>query len=171
MRLEDAILGLAAMPAALEKRVAGLDEDQQRYKPGPETFSVLENVCHLRDIEVEGYARRLGLLLREDDPLLPDLNGSALARERRYNEQPLQPALEAFSSMRRRCLAILADVSQEELKRRGRFENVGVVTLEGLLELWMEHDREHLKDMDLLLPMLQEPIPTQPTQPSRSLRT
>jgi len=171
MRLENAIVELAGMPAGLEKRVAGLSEEQLRYKPGPDTFSVLENVCHLRDIEVEGYARRLGLLLREDDPLLPDLDGSALARERRYNEQPLRAALEAFSSMRRRCLATLADVTQEELKRRGRFENVGVVTLEGLVELWIAHDREHVRDLDQLLPMLQQPHGAQEAKPSKSLLT
>jgi hypothetical protein len=171
MRLEDAIPELAGMPAALEKRATGLSDDQLRYKLGSDTFSVLENVCHLRDIEVEGYARRLGLLLREDDPLLPDLNGSVLARERRYNEQPLRPALDAFTSMRRRCLATLADVTPEELTRRGRFENVGPVTLGRLLELWIEHDQEHLRDLDQLLPSLQEPFTARPSKPTRSLRT
>lgn len=160
---------LARMPDELPRRLEGLSEAQLRFKPNPDAFSVLENVCHLRDIEVEGYARRLGLMLREDHPRLQDLDGAALARERAYNEQPLEPALEAFLSMRRRCLAILADLTPEEFSRRGEFEHVGEVTLGRLLELWVVHDREHLKELDELLPLLHEPHTGRPTGPSRSL--
>lgn len=169
MELEEAIDALAGTPAALEQRVQGLTDEQLRFKPRADAFSVLENVCHLRDIEVEGYGRRLGLMLREKNPSLPDLDGAALARERRYNEQPLRPALDAFLSMRRRCLATLADVRPKELARRGHFENVGEVTLGRLLELWVGHDREHMKELDDLLPMLLKPLAGQQTKPSLSL--
>jgi len=164
------IAALARMPAELQQRLSGLTEAQLRFKPTPDVFSVLENVCHLRDIEVEGYARRLGLLLREDHPLLPDLDGTALARVRAYNEQPLKPALDAFLSMRRRCLDILEDLGPEEFARRGEFENVGEVTLGRLLEIWVEHDGGHLKELDELLPLLHSHQTGQQAKPSQSLR-
>lgn len=170
MRHEDAIAALAHMPEALRSRLAGLSEEQLHVKPAADVFSVLESVCHLRDIEVEGYGRRLGLLLREDHPRLPDLDGTALARERHYNDQELRPALEAFLNMRRRCLEILASVTPEQLERRGHFKNVGEVTLAGMLELWVEHDRGHLQELDTLLPLLQVPQTGRP-KPSRSLTT
>lgn len=169
MRLEDARDSLAAMSDALQRRLTGLTEAELRFKPGAETFSVLENVWHLRDIEVEGYARRLGLLLQAENPLLPDLDGSALARERRYNNQPLQPALEAFLASRRANLAILAHVTPAQLERRGTFENVGEVSLARLLQLWVEHDQGHLKELDELLPILREPRAGHTTKPSQSL--
>jgi hypothetical protein len=169
MRLEDALATLAAMPEALRLRLAGLTDAQLRFKPGTDTFSVLENVWHLRDIEVEGYAHRLTLLLREENPLLPDLDGSALARERRYNSQPLQPSLDAFVASRRASLAILADVTPAQLERRGLFENVGEVSLSRLLELWVEHDHGHLKELDDLLPILREPLAGHKPKPSQSL--
>lgn len=170
MHHQDAIATLARMPEALQSRLKGLSEEQLHVKPTQDVFSVLESVCHLRDIEVEGYGRRLGLLLREDRPRLPDLDGTALARERRYNDQELRPALEAFLNMRRRCLEILATVSPEQLERRGHFENVGEVTLAGLLDLWVEHDRGHIQELDALLPLLQVPQTGRP-KPSRSLTT
>lgn len=169
MRPEDALASLAAMPDALQRRLAGLTDTQLRFKPGADTFSVLENVWHLRDIEVEGYARRLTLLLREENPLLSDLDGSALARERRYNSQPLQPALDAFVGSRRASLAMLADVTPAQLKRRGSFENVGEVSLARLMELWVEHDQGHLKELDDLLPILREPRAGHTPKPSQSL--
>lgn len=169
MRLEDIRASLAAMPDALQRRLTDLTDAELRFKPGTETFSVLENVWHLRDIEVEGYARRLRLLLQEENPLLPDLDGSALARERRYNSQPLQPALETLLVSRRGSLAILADVTPAQLARRGTFENVGEVSLGRLLELWVEHDQGHLKELDELLPILREPRAGLKPKPSQSL--
>lgn len=157
MRLEDAIPALRTTPDELEKRVLRLSEAQLRFKPRAEVFSVLENVCHLRDIEVEGYAVRLRLMLETEDPLLPDLDGSRLARERRYNEQPFAPALETFLIARRGNLQRLAAAGEADLERRGRFENVGHVTLGRLLELWAEHDRGHLQELDALLASLLEP--------------
>jgi DinB superfamily len=167
MRLEDAIAALRSMPAALEQRLAGLSETQLRFKPGGDSFSVLESICHLRDIEVEGYARRLRLLLETEDPVLPDLDGSALARERRYNQQPFQPALETFLIARRGNLQRLAAATEADLGRGGRLENVGDVTLERLLDLWVEHDRGHLKELDDLLQVLREP--SRKPKPSLSL--
>lgn len=155
------------MPVALEQRIAGLSETQLRFKPGTDSFSVLESVCHLRDIEVEGYARRLRLLLETQDPVLTDLDGSALARERRYNEQPFGPALETFIIARRGNLQRLAAATEADLVRRGRLENVGDVTLERLLDLWVEHDRGHLQELDDLLRALQEP--SHKPKPSLSL--
>ena len=169
MQLEHALAALTAMPDALQRRLAGLTEAELRFKPGTDTFSVLENVCHLRDIEVEGYARRLALLLREDNPLLPDLDGTALARERRYNSQPLQPALDAFTASRQASLAILTEVNPTQLERRGLFENVGEMSLAQLLELWVEHDQGHLKELDELLPILREPRAGHTPKPSQSL--
>lgn len=169
MRLEEALFALRSMPEELERRVAGLSDAQLRFKPAADVFSVIENVCHLRDIEVEGYACRLRLMLESDDPMLPDLDGSALAKVRRYHLQPFAPALETFLIARRGNLQRLAAASEADLSRRGRFENVGELTLGRLLELWVEHDRGHLQELDSLLEALRD-LSHQP-KPSLSLTT
>jgi hypothetical protein len=169
MEPADAIAALAAMPDALQRRLAGLTDAQLRFKPAGDVFSVLENVCHLRDIEAEGYARRLELLLREPHPTLPDIDGSALARQRSYNSQPLQSALEAFIATRRGCLKTLEDVTPAELGRSGHFENVGEVSLAKLLQLWVGHDHSHIQELDELLPMLRDSGTGGRPKPSLSL--
>lgn len=169
MKLDDALAALRSMPAALEERLAGLSETQLRFKPGTDSFSVLESICHLRDIEVEGYALRLRLLLETENPALPDLDGNALARERRYDRQPFQPALETFLIARRGNLQRLAAATEADLGRRGRLEKVGEVTLGRLLELWVDHDRGHVQELDDLLQGLREPA--QKPKPSLSLTT
>ncbi|HEV2213115.1 MAG TPA: DinB family protein [Gammaproteobacteria bacterium] len=170
MEIKAAFDALSEMPRALESRIAGLSERELRFKPGTDTFSVLENVCHLRDIEVDGYALRLQLLLTQEYPLLPDINGSELAEARRYNSQAFQPALQAFVDARHGCLGVLANLTPADLAREGHFENVGDVTLGRLLELWVAHDRDHIKDLDDLLAVLRDPARNKP-KPSLSLTT
>ena len=170
MELAATLSALTAMPDALQERLTGLSDQQLRFKPGADTFSVLENVCHLRDIEVEGYAQRLQLLLTQDYPLLPDLNGAELAEERDYNSQKLRPALQGFIDARHGCIAVIANLTAADLVREGHFENVGDVTLGRLLELWVAHDKDHLKELDELLLVLRDPTARKP-KPSLSVAT
>ncbi|MBU6421769.1 MAG: DinB family protein, partial [Gammaproteobacteria bacterium] len=87
MSLTDAIVELRKMPETLGQQVADLTDVQLHFQPEGGYFSVLENVCHLRDIEREGYSLRLQRMLVEEHPALPDINGGQLARERQYSEQ------------------------------------------------------------------------------------
>ena len=64
------------------KDVADLTNAQLRFQPRGGYFSILENICHLRDIEIEGYGVRLRRLRAEAHPTLPDINGDQLALER-----------------------------------------------------------------------------------------
>jgi hypothetical protein len=138
---------LAAMPERVRALVSGVCDEELSRKPAPDVFSLRENVLHLRDIDVEGYEKRVLLLLNESDPFLPDLDGARLAEERDYNNQPLEPALDAFAASRARSISRLRDA---DLDRSGSFEGVGRVTLRQLLELWVEHDAGHLKEMQSL---------------------
>lgn len=149
--LEELATLLAEMPATVRNLVAGLSESMARWKPKPDEFSAVEHVCHLRDIEVEGYAARIGKILREELPALPDLNGSRLAAERQYNEQNLSEALEAFTNARLDNARVIKSLTAEQLSRRGMFENVGQMTLEKLLQMMREHDEAHLKELSDLL--------------------
>lgn len=148
MSLTETIAALRKMPETLRQQVAGLTEAQLHYQPEGGYFSVLENVCHLRDIEIEGYGVRLKRILAEDHPTLPDINGGQLARERRYNEQLLQPALDAFIQARHANLKILEKVTEPQLARTAHLEGVGEITLGRLLELWVEHDRGHAHELE-----------------------
>jgi hypothetical protein len=149
--LASAIDSLASMPSRVRSLVVGLSEALLSYTPGPETFSIRENVAHLRDIDLLGYEQRVARTLDEEQPQLPDLDGAALAIERDYAHQPVGPALDAFAASRARSIARLLRATDTDLERTAFYEGTGVVTLRRILELWLEHDAEHLRDMELLL--------------------
>ncbi len=145
--LVEAISHLSATPQQAEDLMRGLSDEQLSWKPGPDVFSVRENVWHLRDIDVEGYAHRIRLILDEEHPTLPDVPGGKLARERNYNAQPVQPALDDLRRSRATSVGRLQDCSIQDLDRKAEMQGVGVIDLRRLLELWMEHDAGHIRDI------------------------
>lgn len=54
MELKQAIAMLSGMPDNLKRRLDNLNDEQLHLKPDGGYFSILENICHLRDIEIEG---------------------------------------------------------------------------------------------------------------------
>jgi hypothetical protein len=142
---------LAATPDRVRLLVEGVCEAELSRKPAPDVFSLRENVLHLRDIDIEGYEKRIAHILDEERPFLSDVDGAELARQRDYNNQPLEPALRAFAQSRALSIERLGAITPADLDRLADFEGVGTVTLRRLLELWIEHDAGHIADMEALL--------------------
>jgi hypothetical protein len=117
-------------------------------------FSILENVCHLRDIEIEGYSIRIDRILKEYNPFLSDLDGSRLAIERDYNRQSLNEAITSFTAARKQNLAVLNAATEEQFAREGELEGVGNVSLAKLVEMMCDHDEGHIEDMQRLSRLL-----------------
>src|SRR5262249_4900977 len=142
--LESAARRLQQFPSIVRRMLVGLPDDVLRSKPSAD-FSIAENICHLRDIEREGYSVRLRRLLDEEQPRLPNIDGARLARDRGYNSQPVPAALEDFAAERMGNVGVILGLQLEQLGRAGLLETVGEITVERLLGIMEEHDREHLQ--------------------------
>jgi transcriptional regulator with XRE-family HTH domain len=146
-----AAASLGAMPAKLKGIVASVAEGAWRSKPSSGGFSLVEHVCHLRDIDGDGYRLRLERMLAEQCPTLPDLDGDALARERDYQSADLATALTTFTATRLAIVARLAKLSPDERRRTGLMAGTTEITVEGLVEIMTAHDSEHLDQLDDLV--------------------
>ncbi len=143
--LDELARKLEETPATVRNLVGQAQDSVLRWKKSSAEFSMLENVCHLRDIEQEGYAARIQKLLRETKPALPDINGDQLAVDRKYNAQPLEPAIAAFTDARLANVRIIRNLTAEQLSRSGTLQTVGEITLENLLSMMREHDEDHVR--------------------------
>ena len=148
--LHELIATLARTADTIAAQIAGMSDADLRRRKDDYGFSVVETVCHLRDIEVEGYTVRIDRLLNEDQPSLPDIDGGRLAAERDYNSQNIAEALAAFAQARARNVLRLRDLAPEQVVRAGTLEGVGAVTLEELLLMMQEHDAGHTEDLSIL---------------------
>ena len=142
---ENLLAFLEETPEVIRSLTENLPVTELRQKPAKEEFSFLEHVCHLRDIEREGYCVRIAKLLSEEQPFLTDIDGDRLAQERNYNSQIFDEALSAFERVRKKNIQTIRPLPPENLKRIGIFQNVGTITLEQLLSMMREHDNEHLR--------------------------
>jgi hypothetical protein len=117
-----------------------------RERSGHNTWSVVEHICHLRDIEKEGYAVRITKLLTEDQPLLENIDGDKLAVERAYINQDFKEALDTFTNARAVNIGAIRDLSADQLSKSGMFDNSPLSLLD-LLNKMREHDHEHLNEL------------------------
>ena len=138
---------LAQTPEIIARQIATLSSEELRRKNSAGEFSAVENVCHLRDLEVEAYALRINRILNEQEPSLPDFDGGRVAVERDYNRQDVQEALKAFALARKQNVNTLRQLARAGLTREGILEGVGRVSLKGLLLMMREHDEGHLQTL------------------------
>ncbi len=110
-------------------------------------FSFVEQACHLRDLEVEGYAVRIRRLLDEDCPRLDGFDGTRVAAERDYASQDFGDALARFREARLENARAVADLDDARLARRGVFDGTTEVTLGGVLAMMRQHDEDHLEQL------------------------
>jgi len=157
--LSKAIETLSATPSRAAELTRGLSEEQLSRRVNPEFFSLRESVLHLRDIDVEGYEPRIRRILSEETPVLPDVKGAQLAIDRKYNEQAVAPALADLTRSRAASIERLESCNEADLERTAEMEGSGAVTLRRLLEMWMQHDADHLNDMVQLRRAVEENVP------------
>lgn len=144
------IAGIAATPARLEALVASTARDAWTRRPDNGGFSLLEHVCHLRDIDADGYCQRVERILTEAWPDLPEIDGDALAEQRDYQNLDLMGALTSFCCTRRQLARRLSGLVPAERCRAGRLAGHLEVTIEGLVHFMLAHDREHLWQLEAL---------------------
>jgi hypothetical protein len=141
---------LEETPGAVRQLTIDMPERDLKWKPSENELSALEQVCHLRDLELEGYGVRIRKLLTETGPSLPDFDGGRIARERDYNSQEFETALRDFARARKDNISAVETLSPDQLNLSGVLEGVGEITLARLLRLMREHDKSHLEELRLL---------------------
>ncbi|MBV8520048.1 MAG: DinB family protein [Acidobacteria bacterium] len=141
---------LRSFPATLRAIYQSVPADRMRQRAGDGNFALVEQFWHLGDLEVEGFGARIDRILREDEPSLPDFNGLAIARERRYIERDPAQGLQRFEEARRANLERLASLDDASWLRAGHQEGAGRVTLRRVVEMMAAHDAEHAEEIRVL---------------------
>jgi hypothetical protein len=116
-----------------------------------ESFTAIEQICHVRDIEINGYHTRFRRLLDEIDPTLDSIDGYALVKERHYADSDPAIVFDEIRAARRQTLRLIQGLTSEQLTRTGYFEGYGWLTVTGLVHYLCSHDQQHLSGLQWLL--------------------
>ncbi|MBI3716026.1 MAG: DinB family protein [Betaproteobacteria bacterium] len=155
--LDVTLAALAAFPDQLERHFAAFAPGREDWKPESwegipsESLSAREQICHVRDIEIDGYQVRFRRLLNESRPTLASLDTYALVKERNYAGADAKAMLAQFRAARRETLQQLGGLSDEQLSRPGHFDDYGEVTLLSMIHYLCSHDQQHLAGLQWLL--------------------
>lgn len=147
---------LAAFPAQLEAHFNCFPSSHQNWRPRSwegipsERLTAIEQLCHVKDIEIEGYQVRFRRTRADSNPVLPDLPGELMARERRYADADARRVLKEFADARAATVAAIRAFSDTELSRPATFEGQPT-TLAGLVHFLCSHDCQHLSGLQWLL--------------------
>jgi hypothetical protein len=129
---------LASFPQQLEAQYAAVPPAFKQWAPPSwdgipsERLSALEQVCHVRDIEVEGYHVRIHRMLSETAPALASLDSEEMAVPRSYTSADADAVFATFRQARAKTLALISGLSETQLSRTGVFEGYGPITLRSL---------------------------------------
>ena len=142
---------LAATPQALKASLKGLSKKVLLFTPAPGKWSILEILCHMRDMEREAYIERYTRILSEDEPKLPDINGEALAILRAYRGQKAPEVVREWVALRRQTLQLLRKTGKAQWARAGVHETAGRLTMEDLIRRHaVGNDEAHLRQIEAI---------------------
>jgi hypothetical protein len=122
--------------------IRGLSEEQFRFTPPAESWSIATHLAHLLRIE-RIYADRARAALTEDEPFV--------ASTRAHNDDDpglaqhlaVPQVIHGLLNTRRDLEAVLADCDDAVLERAIRHETLGRITLEQIMLKMSGHEDEH----------------------------
>ena len=138
---------LRAMGENLQNELRALPVEVLRWHPAPEEWCVLEALGHLIEAERRGFAGRVRQLLERDGAAFHSWDPAEVARARRDCARDPAAMLVELARLRRESVALVGRVEPADLDRGGEYPTVGRLTIGDLLQEWVHHDRNHVKQI------------------------
>lgn len=124
--------------------LAGITQAEAQIKPNPESWSILEVICHLYDLEREDFREHLDFILHRQNEAYHAIDPQAWIIERKYNEQDFIETQEKFFIERKQSLEWLKGLSNSDWDITYTSE-YGSVTAGEMFSCWVAHDNLHLR--------------------------
>ena len=125
-----------------------LTDEQARWKPGADRWSLLEVINHLYDEEREDFRKRLALALSDPDAPWPAIDPEGWVLQRVYNERNLKESIDNFFRERLDSLKWLHDLASPDWQATHHHPKMGSMTAELLLANWLAHDLFHIRQVN-----------------------
>ena len=138
---------LRASAAALAAEVRALPDPILRWHPAPGEWCVKDVLGHIIEAERRGFGGRIRIILESDRPALQRWNQDEVAKARNDCERDGGELAAELLRMREEGAAFVATLGARDLERIGRHPVVGDLSVRDVLQEWVHHDRNHLKQI------------------------
>jgi hypothetical protein len=136
---------LPATVALLRAELAAVPERVLVWHPAPGEWCVKEVLGHLIEADRRGFAGRIRVILDADTPVLQGWDVPAVAAARKDCTKPAGALLDELAALRTEAAALVGRLIAADLERAGRHPTVGLLRVGDLLQEWMHHDRNHVR--------------------------
>lgn len=141
------IRNLERLSPVLDALLAGINDDEARWKPPSGAWSILEIICHLVDEEREDFGARLRSTVEDPARTWPPIDPERWALERRYNERTLAEQVALLRDARRGTLSWLPALASSDWSRTHNHPKFGPISAGDLLAAWAAHDLLHIRQL------------------------
>lgn len=136
---------LDSTPVILRGLMSELTEEDARWKPAEDRFSIAEVLAHLAHSEDHCYRMRLDRLLYEECPEIePD---DAQMHLDLYRDADPEESFNHFEEQRESNVDYLRELPVSAGERRAFHKEYGEITLLQMLHEWALHDLGHIRQI------------------------
>lgn len=121
-------------------------EEAALWRDGPDGWTVLDIMCHLRDYE-DIFRERGELMMADIIPTYPVYDHIAMVVEREYHAQILLEVLADFAASREKTAVFFTNLTESDWQRIGNHVEHGTYTMVSLAAHIVWHDSNHIEQI------------------------
>jgi hypothetical protein len=137
---------LADSAEMIRALLAGITQEEAQIRPDPDSWSILEVICHLYDEEREDFRQRLDIILHRPSDKWPPIDPEGWVSERNYNSRDLSDSFESYLAERVRSIAWLKDLTHPDWEAVYQTQ-FGSIKAGDMLSSWAAHDNLHIRQL------------------------
>ncbi len=126
--------------------IKDIEQEQAQIKPDAESWSILEVICHLHDVEIEDFREHLDFILNRQNEEYHAIDPQGWVSERKYNEQNLLEMKKRFFAEREKSFAWLKTLAGVNWDTTYSSE-YGSVSAGEMFSCWVAHDNLHIRQL------------------------
>ncbi len=146
MRFDDLYQELANGALIIPSLFSGISQEDAAAKPNPESWSMLEVICHLYDEECEDFRVRLDIILNKPGAPWPPINPAGWVTERMYNQRNFIEIQQQWLAERERSLAWLRGLEHANWEALV-VSKFGEMKAGDMFSAWVAHDNLHTRQL------------------------
>ena len=124
-----------------------VSDEQARWKPGEDKWSILEVINHLYDEEREDFRFRIKWVLERPDEIPPPFNPINWVTDHNYMQQDYSVMLEKFFKERESSLIWLKSLENANWNNSFEHPKLGTMSAKYFLNNWLAHDYLHIRQI------------------------
>jgi hypothetical protein len=146
INLTQSLMQMTRQAASVRQLAQDISPEQARWKPNPESWSILEVINHLADEEQSDFRVRLDIILHDPERQWPLIDPQGWVTARKYNERDLAESVGRFMTAREESIAWLRSLNAPNFDAvvedpRGRMR------AGDMFAAWIAHDLLHIRQL------------------------